>query len=102
MANQKNLEFNEKLSNIFTKEKIRLMKALYSESIFSVGELADYLKRDISAVYRDLKKLQKHGLVALKKDGRSVQPVLENAQITLSFGKNEKNDKKDSEINYIG
>lgn len=102
MQDKTNRQIKEELSNIFTKEKIRLMKALYSENVFSIGDLAKYLERDISAVYRDLKMLKKHNLVVLEKDGRKVHPKLKNKEITISFEKPKENSNKEDTLEYIG
>lgn len=104
MTEKTDLEIKETLSNIFTRARIKVLKTLHKKTVFSVGELAQILNRDIAAVYRDLKALEKYDIIYLKKDGKNVQPILSNNEISIKFKKKKTENKKkrDHTMDYIG
>jgi predicted transcriptional regulator len=62
----------EQASEIFTKERARMMRALQEhQTIDSVSELADLLDRDVTRVSRDLNLLVSAGLARVERDGKA-------------------------------
>ena len=76
---------DEELHQLFTRERLRLLRALKEKEYGSVTELSMYLGRDKAAVTRDLKLLKGHGLVRLEKEGRRVKPRLDKEGVYLSL-----------------
>jgi predicted transcriptional regulator len=74
---------DEELCKIFTKERLKILRTIKEKSPSSVKKLADIIKRDIAAVYRDLKLLQEYGLVKMKREGQRVRPVIDKEGIFL-------------------
>jgi len=62
------------ISKIFTKRKIELITTIKKENPDSVSELSREVDRKLSAVERDLKELEKFGIVKLEKKGRVMKP----------------------------
>jgi DNA-binding transcriptional ArsR family regulator len=69
-------------SKIFTKERLRLLKALERRPK-NVGELVAMLGRPREAVSRDLKYLSSLGLINLEKNGKERVPT-RTAQINVA------------------
>ena len=74
---------DEELHRIFSRERLRLLKALKEKEFASVVELSDYLGRDKGAVDRDLKILEEYGLVKRVREGKRVRPVIDKKGIYL-------------------
>lgn len=73
----------DELTQIFTKKRIELIETIQKGKPSSLSSLAHSLKRVLPAVERDLKILERHGVVELKKTGRTVKPVVEKEVIVL-------------------
>ena len=78
---------DEELHRIFSRERLRLLKALKEKEFASVVELSDYLGRDKGAVDRDLKILEEYGLVKRVREGKKVRPVVDKEGIYLPLTK---------------
>ncbi len=78
---------DEELHRIFSRERLRLLKALKEKEFASVVELSDYLGRDKGAVDRDLKILEEYGLVKRVREGKRVRPVIDKKGIYLPLTK---------------
>ncbi len=76
---------DEELHQIFTRERLRLLRALKEKEYESVTELSTRLGRDKAAVTRDLKLMWEYGLVRLEKEGRRVKPRLDKEGVYLSL-----------------
>lgn len=81
----KTTQLHAKLSTLFTKKRIQIIETINAKKPKTVGELANILQRNISAVYRDLKVLEEHEVVFLEKRGKSVRPLLKNTSITINL-----------------
>lgn len=73
----------DELHQLFTRERLRIVKALKDKAFSSVTELSEFLGRDKAAVTRDLRLLKEHGLVRFEKMGRRLKPVLDKDGIYL-------------------
>jgi predicted transcriptional regulator len=78
---------DEELHKIFSRERLRLLKALKEREFGSVVELSEYLGRDKGAVDRDLKILEEYGLVKRVREGKKVRPVIDKEGIYLPLTK---------------
>ncbi len=67
---------DHELHQVFTKERLRILRTLREGAFESVTELSGELSRDKAAVDRDLKLLEKYGLVRMVRQGRRVRPEL--------------------------
>ncbi len=66
----------KEIRTLFTKERIRLIMAVKGRKARSVSEFASLLNRKLPAVTRDLKLLERFGIVELIKKGKTVTPVV--------------------------
>lgn len=73
----------EELTQLFTRRRIELIETIKRERPKTMSELAELLKRELSAIERDLKILEGLGLVRLEKKGREVTPVIEKEILVL-------------------
>jgi len=73
------------IDDIFTRERIRILKFLNERQVGSIAELSKLLKRDRSSVVQDLEVLSKEGVIAFDKKGRVAAPVSKCSAITLIF-----------------
>jgi len=73
------------IDDIFTKERIRVLKFLNERQVGSIAELSKLLKRDRSSVVQDLEVLNKEGVIAFERRGRVAAPVAKCSAITLIF-----------------
>ncbi|MFH1364739.1 MAG: HTH domain-containing protein, partial [Candidatus Aenigmatarchaeota archaeon] len=62
----------EELTQLFTKRRIELIELLKKKGPMTMSNLAKLLKRELSAVDRDMKALEGFGVVMLDKKGREV------------------------------
>ncbi len=74
---------DKEITKIFTKERIKLIKLIKTRKIKSLSELAKKTKRELSAIDRDLKLLERLGIVTLKKEGKTVKPIVEKEILIL-------------------
>jgi predicted transcriptional regulator len=74
---------DEELTRLFTKEKLRIMRTIRESKPKTVKELAKILKREVSAVSRDLKILEDMGIVRLERKGRKVKPLIDKKVLIL-------------------
>ena len=73
------------IDDIFTRERIRILKCLNERRVGSIAELSKLLKRDRSSVVQDLEVLSKEEVIAFDKKGRVAAPVSKCSAITLTF-----------------
>ena len=73
------------LLEIFTKKRLELVQYINSCKPKSIKELADMTGRKKQAVFRDLKILERHELVSLKKIGKNVMPKVERRMAVLNM-----------------
>jgi predicted transcriptional regulator len=73
----------EELTQIFTKRRIELIETLKGKGPSTMSELARFLKRELSAVDRDMKTLEGLGVVTLEKNGREVTCSVEKEILVL-------------------
>lgn len=66
----------EKVTKIFTKKRMEIIKVVRKNKELSVTEIAKITKRELSAVTRDLKILADSGVVQLNKQGRIVKATV--------------------------
>lgn len=77
----------EELTQLFTKRRIELIEVLKKKGPMTMSVLARKLKRELSAVVRDMKALEKIGVVVLEKKGREVTCIIEKEIIVLPLVK---------------
>ena len=75
----------ETLKELFTKRRLELVQYINTYKPQSIQELADLTKRKKQAVYRDLKALEIHELVSLKKVGKNVIPRIERKMAIIDL-----------------
>jgi predicted transcriptional regulator len=63
---------DEEIAELFTKERLRLIRLIRDRSFSSISELARAVRRDVSRVKKDLGLLEKHGIVHLTRDKNCV------------------------------
>lgn len=74
LAKEKDFSDLELLRQLLTKEKIKLLYMIKTEKFNSIYDLAKKSKRDFKAVWKDLKLLERFGLIEFhseKKNGRT-------------------------------
>lgn len=62
----------------FTPEKMRLLLLMKKKNFDSISDLAKELSRPFESVHRDIKHLESVHLVELKKDNKSLRPIIMN------------------------
>ena len=75
----------EELTTIITKKRLELLDIINRQHPSTVTELAMCVKREVSAVDRDLKILERYSLIMLKRKGREVTPIILKKAIVLPF-----------------
>ena len=70
---------------MFTKRRLELIQIIKMHHPQSVGEIAKITKRPKQAVTRDLKILERFGVVRLERAGRTSLPILEREIVLFSF-----------------
>ena len=73
----------DELTQLFTRKRIELIETIKKNEPKTMSELAGLLKRELSAIERDLKILEGLGLVRLEKKGREVTPLIEKEILVL-------------------
>ena len=63
---------DREIASIFTRERLRLIRLIRDKSFASISELAKLVKRDVSRVKKDLRLLEKHGIIHLSKNKNCV------------------------------
>ncbi len=71
------------LSKIFTRKRIELIRTIKQRNPKTIKQLADMVKRHLSAVDRDIKMLEDYGIVSLVRNKEGVQPVVKKDAIIL-------------------
>lgn len=69
-----------------TPGKIELLEYLYKNDADSISDLADAIEKDYKNVYDDVRSLEKHGIISLKKEGKNRKPILEVDKIIIDLG----------------
>jgi len=73
------------LIEIFTKKRLELIRFINLYSPDSIQKLANLTHRKKQAVDRDLKILERHELVKLKKSGKTIIPKIEKKFLVLGL-----------------
>jgi predicted transcriptional regulator len=73
----------EEITKMFTKKRLELIRVIKEKHPASIGALAKLVKRDPTAVERDLKILEGFEIVKLEKEGRIVKPGVEKELLIL-------------------
>lgn len=73
----------EELTKIITNKRLELLDLISKSNPATVKELASLAKREVSAVDRDLKILERYDLVRLDRRGREVTPKVLRKAIVL-------------------
>lgn len=73
----------EEITKFVTKKRLELLEVINIKRPASVKELSALVTREISAVDRDLKILERYGLVKLERKGREVTPKVAKKAIVL-------------------
>lgn len=76
-------------TSIFTKKRLELIETIKKHHPQSVQELAKMTKRVKQAVTRDLKILERFGIIRLEKKGRNAIPLVEREIVVLSLPRND-------------
>ena len=74
---------DKKLSKIFTPRRLEILSIIMRKNPRNLTELSRLTKRKIENIYRDLKLLEKYGLIKLTKHGRETEPEVRRAAIVL-------------------
>ncbi|MBI2675240.1 MAG: helix-turn-helix domain-containing protein [Candidatus Aenigmarchaeota archaeon] len=77
------IPMSEGLSEVFTKERIRLLRRIWLDRPKTIRELAKSLKRDPAAVTRDIEILAKYDLITVERQGRTARPIAKRQIIVL-------------------
>ena len=75
----------KKFREVFTNQRLNLLKEISEKQFESISEISRYLGRDIKNIYSDLKVLEKFNLIKLEKEGKMVKPKVIVEAITLEF-----------------
>ncbi len=73
----------EEITKFVTKKRLELLEVINIRHPTSVKELSALVTREVSAVDRDLKILERYGLVKLERKGREVTPKVAKKAIVL-------------------
>ena len=73
----------DELTSLITKKRLELLDIINEKRPATVKELSMLAKREISAVDRDLKILERYSLVKLERKGREVTPKIMKKAIVL-------------------
>lgn len=73
----------DELGSIITKRRLELLDIISEKRPATVKELAAVAGREVSAVDRDLKILERYNIVRLERKGREVTPVVVKKAIVL-------------------
>jgi len=74
---------NKEIVQLFTKKRIELIEAVKNKGPMTMSKLAKSLKRELSAVERDMKIIESFGIVTLEKRGREVTCIVEKEVLVL-------------------
>ena len=82
------LSLNEKeMSQIFTKKRLELIRAVQSRKPKNATELSKKVNRKLSAVLRDLELLEKFRIVELEKKGKNIVPKITQKVLVIPLVK---------------
>jgi predicted transcriptional regulator len=73
----------DEVTKIFTKKRLEIIRTIKEKRPASISSLAEMVKRDLTAVERDLKILEKLRIVELEKIGRTVTPKVKKDLLIL-------------------
>lgn len=73
----------DEVIRIFTRKRLEIVRTLKEKKPQSITALSEMVKRDLTAVERDLKILEEFGIVELEKKGRTVKPKVEKDFLIL-------------------
>lgn len=74
---------DDETAQIFTRERIRIMRTIDRKKPRSMRALAKELNRELSAVGRDMQILEAAGIVKRERMGKEVRPILEKHVLIL-------------------
>lgn len=74
---------DEEATQVFTKERLKLVRLIQSKNPKNVTQLSRLAKRRLSAVIRDLELLEKFHIIDLEKTGKNIQPIIEKEIIII-------------------
>ena len=78
-------ETEERMPQILTKERLRILKAVREKEPKTIYAFAKLLKRPYANVFNDVKKLTEMGLLELGKENGSVQPKAKYDRINITI-----------------
>ena len=78
---------DEKITQIFTKERLKLVRLIQEKKPKNTTELSKLAGRRLSAVARDLALLKRFHIVGLEKRGRNAVPVVKKEILILPLVK---------------
>jgi len=70
---------------VLTPKRLELLYEIPKHPMKSINDLADKLARNVKNVYNDLRTLEEHGFLVLKRTGRNVVPELLVEEIAFIF-----------------
>ena|SRR3989344_7995680 len=74
---------DEETTQIFTRERLRLLRLIQSNGPKNVTKLSKLADRRLSAVIRDLELLERFHLVELQKKGKNIVPTVKKEILIL-------------------
>jgi len=77
----------EEITHLFTNRRIELIEFLKEKGPSIMTDIARSLKRELSAIKRDMKLLERLGIVDLEKNGRAVTCSIEGEVLVLPLSK---------------
>ncbi len=78
---------DEEITQIFTKERLRLVRLIQGKKPKNATELSKLAERRLSAVIRDLEVLEHFHIVGLQKKGKNIVPTVKKEILILPLVK---------------
>ena len=78
---------DEEITQIFTRERLKLVKLIQDKKPKNATELSELAKRRLSAVIRDLELLEHFHIVELQKKGKNIVPTVKKEILILPLVK---------------
>ena len=78
---------DEEMPQIFTKERLKLVRLIQGKKPKNVTELSALVGRRLSAVIRDLELLERFQIVELQKNGKNVIPTVKKEILIIPLVK---------------
>ncbi|MFH1396657.1 MAG: hypothetical protein ABIG93_04630 [archaeon] len=80
---------SKEVIDIFTRKRLELISVITKRKPKSIQQLADFTSRQKQAVDRDLKILEKYGVIELKKIGRTAIPIVKRKILMFNLESSE-------------